>query len=159
MNASKALTLICLAFFLFLSPSHAQDEAADLDQETFAIDLCRYMSIFARDIMTARQKHNPMSEVLPDTLNLLSEFPNGVEGATGEFLQSVEFVAGKEPDGMLFGIERTLEPAITELVKMAYDRPTYETSVNQRKEINDFENDTFESCYEGAEELFGTSTE
>jgi hypothetical protein len=157
MEASKDLALICLAFVLFLTPSYAQDEVNDLGPETFAIDLCRYVSIFARDIMIARQKHKPMSEVLPDALNRLSEFPNGVEGATGEFLQSIEYVAGKEPGGFLSEFERNLKPLITELVKRAYDLPTYGTSGNQRDAINEFENGSFESCYQGFEETFGTS--
>lgn len=157
MEPRKSLTLVCLAFVLSIAPSHAQDETDDLGPETFAIDLCRYVSLFARDIMIARQKHEPMSEVLPDALNRLSEFPNGVEGATGEFFQSVEYVAGKEPGGFLFKFERNLKPLITELVKRAYDQPTYGTSGNQREAIDDFENDSFEGCYEGFEETFGSS--
>ena len=155
MEVPKPVALLCLAIVLLLTPAYAQDEAVDLGPETFAIDLCRYVSIFARDIMIARQKHKPMSEVLPDAQNRLGEFPNGVEGVAGEFLQSIEYVAGKEPGGFLSEFERNLRPLITALVKRAYDRPTYGAPGNQRDAINDFENDSFESCYEGFEEAFG----
>ncbi len=157
LGMSRSLALLCLALVLSLTPSHAQDEAGDLNPETFAIDLCRWMSIFARDIMIERQKDKPMSEVLPYALDRLKTFPEGVEGATGEFLKSLAYVAGKEPGGFLSEFESELKPMITEMVKEAYDVPTYSTPENQRDAISDFENDSFESCFEGFEEEFGSS--
>ena len=98
-----------------------------------------------------------MSEVLPNTLDGLSEFPDGVEGATGEFLRNIDYVAGKEPGGFLSEFHSKIKPIITNLVKRAFDVPAYSSAVNQRNAISDFENSSFESCYEGFEEHFGTS--
>ena len=90
------------------------------------IEFCKEVSLIAKDVMTARQKERPMSETLPATIEQFLNLGDKFEKKT-------------DPD--------TAEKTAASLVMMAYRRTSYPVEYAKREAVDDFENDTFESCY------------
>jgi hypothetical protein len=104
---------------------------ADGPDEVSGIDVCRDLSLVAKNVMTARQEKRPMSEVLPDAIKQMEDWAKKY---------------GIEMDSI------NLEEAAAALVIPAYDMGAYPSSSSwnpERKDaIRDFENEIFEDCYE-----------
>ena len=139
---TKYATAVLLSL-LIATTTYGQDEDASL-----GIELCRWVSILAKEVMTARQKDTPMSETLPFALDRIKDFPNDM-GILGEELGE------EERAEMLAEFENSfqeMKPIITQLVMGAYEAPAFTYEEYQRTAISEFENATFASCYQGWEE-------
>ena len=100
-------------------------------EEPSVIDLCRDLSLVAKEVMTAKQEMEPMSEVLPATMKQLQKW------------------AAK------YGLEMNSQDAeelSAPLVMAAYDVRDYPdgSAWNEERQdaIRNFENESFEECYE-----------
>ena len=105
---------------------------ADEPDEISAIEICRDISLIAKDVMTARQNKEPMSEILPATIKQLQKWAEKY----GQEMSS-----------------QAAEDIAAPLVIGAYDVGAYPDgsawNPERREAIHDFENDFFEECYEG----------
>ncbi len=139
---TRCATALLLSL-LFATTTYGQD-----DDASFGIEYCRWVSILAKEIMTARQEDKPMSETLPFALDRLKEFLDdmGVD---------VEELGEEERAEVLAELEvyfQTMRPIITQMVMGAYKAPTFTYEEHQRDAISEFENGAFASCYESYEE-------
>ena len=121
--------LVVVIFFLASLWPAAPADAAD---EISGIDICRDFSLIAKNVMTARQKKQPMSETLPDTIKQIEDWAKK------------------------YGIEmdaKDVEEGAALMVMPAYDMAAYPSDSNWNPErqdaIRDFENASFEGCYTG----------
>ena len=123
------MTRVTVALFLLLALMITAQ--ADEPEEVSTIDLCRDISLIAKDIMTARQEKQPMSEVLPAAIKKLQKWA----AKYGREMGSQE---AEEMSAPLF--------------MAAYDVPAYPDgsawNSERRDAIRDFENEAFEGCYE-----------
>ncbi len=122
MRSHKTATV--LLSLLLATTAYADDEVSE-------IDLCKDLSIIAREIMTARQMDKPLSETLPMALDRMGDM---VEKYRGE-MDSAEM--------------KEMEEMFAPLVMAAYEVPSYGMEGLGRSEISEFENTTFAQCYEG----------
>ena len=127
MKTKWNFTLAVLSSLLLATTAYADDEVDE-------IDVCREFSLIAKEIMTARQDDKPMSETLPMAIDLFRNLPKrfGVD-------------AESDLDG-----EGEFREAATELVMIAYDRPSYDLDELQQTEISNFENGVFSECYKAS---------
>ena len=147
--ATAALLLLLLA-----TTTYGQDEDTGLGIEDFGIEYCKWMSILAKEIMTARQKDKPMSETLPFALDRLRDFPKDMGVDIEELSEELELEEEEQAE-ILAEFEpffQEMKPIITQLVMGAYKAPVFTCEETQRGWISDFENAAFASCYEGYEE-------
>ena len=121
----SVVVLFFLASLWLAAPADAADEVS-------GIDLCRDFSLIDKNVMTARQKKQPMSETLPNTIKRIEDWAKK------------------------YGIEmdsKDVEEGAALMVMPAYDRAAYPSDSNWNPErqdaIRDFENAVFEGCYEG----------
>ena len=119
------VVLFFLASLWLAAPADAADEVS-------AIDICRDFSLIAKNVMTARQKKQPMSETLPNTIKQIEDWAKKY---------------GTEMDS------KDVEEGAVLMVMPAYDRRAYRSDSNWNPErqdaIRDFENEHFEECYKG----------
>jgi hypothetical protein len=118
---------LALLFFAALMLAANADEPDDFS----AIEVCRDFSLIARDVMTARQNKEPMSEILPATIKRFQKWAEEY----GREMSSQEAEEMSAP-----------------LVMAAYDATAYPDGSpwngKRQDAIRDFENDMFEQCYE-----------
>lgn len=91
------------------------------------VDFCRDLSLIANQVMSARQKNKPMSEVIPVVADRLLSW------------------------GDKYGIEMDMDKAertAAEMVITAYQEMIIPVERLQRIEITEFENAIFQECYE-----------
>ncbi len=140
-------TVAVLLALLFATTTYGQDEDASL-----GIEYCRWLSILAKEIMTARQQDKPMSETLPFALDRLRDFPKDIGVDIEELSEDLEEEEQAEMHAeMLAVIEnyfQEMKPIITQLVMGAYEAPVFTDEKTQRRWISDLENAVFASCYE-----------
>jgi hypothetical protein len=122
---SRLIVVFFLASLWLASPADAADDVSD-------IDICRDFSLIAKNVMTARQKKQPMSETLPNTIKQMKDWVKKY---------------GLEMDS------KDVEEGAALMVMPAYDIAAYPSDSNWNPErqdaIRDFENMFFEGCYEG----------
>ncbi len=123
--------MIRFVFALFLFSAMMTTAHADDPKEVSVIDLCRDMSLIAKDIMTARQNREPISEVLPATSKQMQKW-------AAKHLRKMDL--------------QTAEELSAPMVMAAYDVNAYPDGSTWREKrrdaIRDFENEAFEQCYE-----------
>ena len=119
------VVLFFLASLWLPAPADAADEISE-------IDICLDMSLIAKNVMTARQKKQPMSETLLNTIKLMEDWVKKY---------------GMEMDS------KDVEEGAALIVMPAYDRAAYPSNSSWNPErqdaIRDFENEYFEECYKG----------
>jgi hypothetical protein len=150
MSKLKKATL--MLSLLLAATTYGQDEHFDSNEEAFAIELCRWVSIQAREAMTARQNHEPLSETLPLILARLEDFSATFEAAFTGSMGDVDEEKQAEGSAIIENMYEEIKPVITELVITAYETPAYDTTENRRDVISDYENYAFAACYKGSEE-------
>jgi len=149
-NRSIAAVLLSL---VVSAVSYGQDDSDELTLEDIGIEYCRWLSMVAKDIMTARQEDEPMSETLPFALDRVSDF-------SADLLPQIEELAGgmdeqfrSELFAQLEETETNLRPIVKSLVAGVYEIPVYAAEGNQRRAISEFGNTVFSSCFEGVEKI------
>jgi hypothetical protein len=137
---------------LLATTTYGQDEDFGWDIENSGIEYCKWVSIIARDIMTARQQGKPMSETLPFALDRIRDFPEDMGLDVEELSEDMDEEKKAEMLAVLENFYQGIKPIITELVMRVYEAPAYTFEENQRTAISELENATFAQCYEGYEE-------
>jgi len=152
----KTWTAAILLSLLLTTTAYAQDEDAYFEMEDFGIEYCKWVSILAKDVMTARQQDKPMSETLPYALDRLNDFPKDmielIAPESSEDLDDLDDVEQAEVEALFDPVFQELKPFITQMVMAAYEVPTFSTGGNQRDLISEFENTFFAGCYTDYEE-------
>lgn len=116
----RYISVLVFSSILLVSQTYADDEVSP-------IEFCKELSIIAKEVMTARQMDQPMSETLPFAQTLF---------------RSLAIKLGRE-------VDEEIDEAIVGLVMGAYEKPSYDMPALQQSEINDFENLVFAECYKG----------
>lgn len=147
--AKHVVAIVFLSLSL-TSVADGQEEELELFLGDLSIEVCKWISILARDVMTQRQGYEPMSETLPFALDRLADVSFDPDEFLGEFGVEVDDESRAEWSAMMEVFRQETRPAVTEMVMGAYDVPTYGIESLRRDAINEFENGTFEECYRGA---------
>lgn len=154
----KAWIATILMSLLVTTTTFAQDEDANFEMEDFGIEYCKWVSILARDVMTARQQGVPMSETLPFALDQLGELPKDmIEFSYPELSKEFDDEEQAEFHSLSDSIFQEMKAPITQMVMAAYEVPSYSTEGNQRNAIGEFENTFFAGCYTEYEEVVAAS--
>jgi len=129
---AKYATTVALVSLLLATISYGLDEFDNLEVES-----CKLVSIVAKEIMTARQEGQPLSETLPSAINRFKELLEEI-GVDVSVLEA-------EIPGEL----KELEQAIAQLAMGAYEVPPFSNENAQRDAIDYYENTAFSECYKG----------
>ena len=129
----KHRTATVLLSLLLATTTYGQDEFDNLE-----IESCKLVSIVAKEVMTARQKGQPMSETLPSAIDRFKDL-------IGEIGVEIDDLGGEEQEAL-----KELEQVIAQLVMGAYEAPPFTDENAQRMTINHFENAAFAECYKGS---------
>jgi hypothetical protein len=119
---------------LLAAPAYGQFESYDSN-----VEFCKWLSILARDVMTARQKNTPMSETLPWAVGRLPDMLSdmGIDVTEWEYEAQVQWE--EHFQGMKL--------IVSNLVMEAYGVPALDSPNLKRDSINEFENLVFSACY------------
>ena len=102
--------------------------------------------------MAARQRSEPMSEILPFALDRLEHGPEVVAASVAEYLSILADDDREESLAKLEDIFEQMRPLVTGMVKGAYEIPVQALESNRRTVISEWEDQFFSSCYPDKEE-------
>ncbi len=139
-------TVVVLSLLLAVT-AYGQDAGADS-----GIEFCKWVSILAKDVMTARQHGKPMSETLPFALDRLRGFHEDLGVDVDELSAGLSDDEKADLHAELERSYQEVKPAITKMVLGVYKKEVFTDEKLQRDAISDFENGVFASCYMGYEE-------
>ena len=142
----KTLTRSALSLgVLMLLLGHAAP--AQEDDTEWNIEYCKWVSLLAKDIMTARQDDAPMSETLPFALDRVDNFFYDMGVDFDELDEEEAELALQEADDFA----KEMKPLITKMVMGFYEAPVWTVEMLQTQAISEAENATFASCFGGME--------
>ena len=134
---TKSLSVLLILFSqIFATTAYGQD---DVDKKIF--EKCKWVAQVAKEIMTARQREQPMSETLAFKLDQVRELLG--ETADMDDLNDSQLEQLK-----------VMEQGLTEMVMGAYETPLATSDEDRRELVNSAEVAAFTGCYEGALEAY-----
>ncbi|MBT8066176.1 MAG: hypothetical protein KJO09_02965 [Gammaproteobacteria bacterium] len=139
--------LIAVLSLMLATTTYGQDADAEV-----GIEFCNWLSELARDVMAARQRSEPMSEILPFALDRLEHGPEVVAASVAEYLSILADDDREESLAKLEDIFEQMRPLVTGMVKGAYEIPVQALESNRRTVISEWEDQFFSSCYPDKEE-------